>query len=699
MSDILAIALEYIGRGWSPIPVPHKSKRPLGEEWQNLRITRSTAPKWFNGGLQNVGVLLGEASDGLADSDLDCSEAIAAAPYFLPRTLCFGRASKPRSHWLYQSDLWQTEDTAAIQFKFITGKGKDRKEQMILELRIGGGNKGAQTVFPGSVHETGEPITWCDREAIVQADGADLKHRCARTASAALIACHFPSKGARHDAGLTIGGFLYRCGFSRPDTELFAEAVTIASGQPLEKVKDVRKAAREAWDEGSRPGGKARGFPALAETFGDDVAKNVAAWLGYEGIADQVNVPNSAKPNVQLSADLHSDLSNCERLLINSPLVEVYQRAGCIVRRGTAKGKNHAGEVVTFDRVARHNVNSFLSVMAQAITFLSPGKLAEERHPPREYSRLLLDRPEKDYPVLHGLISAPALRADGSVLDKPGYDERTGIFFDNRGVDFGSIPASPTKDDALAALRALIEPIAKFPFVDEASKSVQLARMLTGVCRTALPTSPLFGYTSPAARTGKSMLIDIACVLSHGHAAPVVAASSAIEELDKQLQAMVSSGDTIIALDNQDTDEALESNLLCQMLTQSVVKIRPFGQNQDMLDFPSLAVISTTGNNLAIAKDLTERTILCSLDAKMEIPGSRKFDFSPVAMALKNRAHLVRACLIILKAYVVAGRPPQGITSRIGVTWCGPLWSGSGPPILAKPGIKFAQATRTEASK
>src|SRR3712207_8239719 len=40
----------------------------------------------------------------------------------------------------------------------------------ILEVRIGGGGKGAQTVFPGSVHESGEPIEW-DRDG----DPADRK--------------------------------------------------------------------------------------------------------------------------------------------------------------------------------------------------------------------------------------------------------------------------------------------------------------------------------------------------------------------------------------------------------------------------------------------------------------------------------------------------------------------------------------------
>jgi Bifunctional DNA primase/polymerase, N-terminal len=186
----LETALEYIARGWAPIPIPHKRKKPIGEEWPGWRITKADAPQPFIGGLQNVGVILGEASGGLADVDLDSIEAVRAGSYFLQRTLCFGRASKPRSHWLYQSELWQTEDRATIPFKFVIGTGKDRKEQMILELRIGGGGKGAQTVFPGSVHETGEPIAWGEKENVARAEGDDLMQRCARAAATALLAAN-----------------------------------------------------------------------------------------------------------------------------------------------------------------------------------------------------------------------------------------------------------------------------------------------------------------------------------------------------------------------------------------------------------------------------------------------------------------------------------------------------------------------------
>jgi hypothetical protein len=112
----LEIALAYIARGWAPIPIPHKTKKPTLKAWQNLSITAETARQYFKGNPQNVGVQQGAASGGLTDVDLDCPEAIAGAPFFLPhRTARFGRASKPCLHWLYYTDLAQTEDKATLQ--------------------------------------------------------------------------------------------------------------------------------------------------------------------------------------------------------------------------------------------------------------------------------------------------------------------------------------------------------------------------------------------------------------------------------------------------------------------------------------------------------------------------------------------------------------------------------------------------------
>ena len=96
MNDALAAARDYIERGWAPVPVPFRTKGPLLADWQTLKINRETAPNFFNGAPQNIGIILGAASGGLCDLDLDCSEAIAAAPYLLPRTAVFGqRVSAP----------------------------------------------------------------------------------------------------------------------------------------------------------------------------------------------------------------------------------------------------------------------------------------------------------------------------------------------------------------------------------------------------------------------------------------------------------------------------------------------------------------------------------------------------------------------------------------------------------------------------
>jgi hypothetical protein len=150
----LDIALSYIERGWNPVPIPHKAKGPSGVGWQNRHIDAASAPRFFDGTPLNIGIILGPTSNGLTDVDLDCREAIAIAPYTLPKTnAIFGRASKRFSHWLYCTDLAVTTERATIQLK------DPRTKAMLLELRIGG-ESGAQTVFPGSTHESGELITW-----------------------------------------------------------------------------------------------------------------------------------------------------------------------------------------------------------------------------------------------------------------------------------------------------------------------------------------------------------------------------------------------------------------------------------------------------------------------------------------------------------------------------------------------------------
>jgi Bifunctional DNA primase/polymerase, N-terminal/Protein of unknown function (DUF3987) len=266
--NVLDTALGYIERGWRPIPVPAGTKSPVIKGWPELHIRADDATSYFANEC-NVGVILGNASGGLVDVDLDCPEALEAAPYFLPATpATFGRKSKRASHWLYKTDVASIDGRATIKFADPVSKST------LLELRTGG-DSAAQTIFPGSTHPSGEAIQWengAGHPSPVQAD--DLIRAVNRTAAATLLSRYWPSEGSRHVASLRLGGFLARAGLNNGEIKVFVQAVARSAHD--EEWRDRMRAACDGADAQERCG-----FPSLKECFGEPVAKSVATWMGY----------------------------------------------------------------------------------------------------------------------------------------------------------------------------------------------------------------------------------------------------------------------------------------------------------------------------------------------------------------------------------------------------------------------------------
>jgi len=97
-----------------------------------------------NATVQNIGVILGKPSGGLADVDLDCDEAVRLAPKYLPPTGCItGRTGQPGRHWWYIS---KDCETARHRDKLCKGEGAT-----VVELR----STGHQTVVGPSIHPDG----------------------------------------------------------------------------------------------------------------------------------------------------------------------------------------------------------------------------------------------------------------------------------------------------------------------------------------------------------------------------------------------------------------------------------------------------------------------------------------------------------------------------------------------------------------
>jgi hypothetical protein len=274
----LESAHSYLQRGWMPLPIPFKSKNPNFSGWQNFRITEGELATRFNGQSQNIGVLLGLPSSGLLDIDLDCTFAVALAQAFLPQTgAIFGRDSKRCSHWLYYSELATRKfsDPLADSNQSEAGRGKT----MLVEIR----STGAQTVFPGSVHPSGEAITWDSDNEPTIVDARELEHAVARLASATLLARHWPM-GSRNDAANALAGGLLRSGWSEDDTEHFIEAVCVAAGdeETRSRIKTVCYTHRKL-----AAGAHATGWPTLANIIGQSNVDRVREWLGLRSGEDR----------------------------------------------------------------------------------------------------------------------------------------------------------------------------------------------------------------------------------------------------------------------------------------------------------------------------------------------------------------------------------------------------------------------------
>ena len=305
--DASDYALEYVRRGWNPVPVLFKGKKPIGEGWPTRIIREADVRKHFNGAPLNVGVQEGVSSNGLTDVDLDCPESVVIAPFVLPKTeAVFGRASNRDSHRLYITNLHEGTYGAAIQFKDPMPKGNDT---MLFEIRIGGKNeagevKGAQTVFPGSVHESGEDIFWEETGEPAIVDGDELLRLARRLGACCLLARHWSGKGGRHDAALAVGGFLARTGLKPPEVKCLVEAIARAAGD--DEWRDRVKAAEDTAKAYSKDKPTC-GFPKLKEIFGEVIAKQVAEWLDYQSNNDDIG-------NDDISRDQSAKEESAEKL-------------------------------------------------------------------------------------------------------------------------------------------------------------------------------------------------------------------------------------------------------------------------------------------------------------------------------------------------------------------------------------------------
>lgn len=399
-----------------------------------------------------------------------------------------------------------------------------------------------------------------------------------------------------------------------------------------------------------------------------DLARRGATQGAVQRTLDGNEEPTN-KPTIRCDADLPGMVSQVLGLLERAP--HVYQRSGSLVVLSTSPATS-PHERRRIDRPEGSMTIKGLTegyareLLCELATWTKPKKVDGDwidapTIPPIEVVRALLaPRPHLGgVRVLTGFVEAPCIRPDGSLLTAPGYDVMTGLYH-HRSIDNIVVPDAPTHDDAKQAVARLLDVVSDFPFEQDCHKAAWVAGVLTTFARHAIDGPvPLFFVEAPQKGSGKSLLARSMSWIARGRDPAMSVWTNNDDEFRKRMLATGRGGDPLILIDN--VSGLFGGPTLDAILTNNgEFQDRVLGTNYN----ESVRIVATwvaTGNNATLTGDVDRRIVPIRLDPKDESPELRD-DFKHPDLQThvhKHRAELVSAALTILRAYILAGRPPQ----------------------------------------
>jgi len=203
--------------------------------------------------------------------------------------------------------------------------------------------------------------------------------------------------------------------------------------------------------------------------------------------------------------------------------------------------------------------------------------------------------------------------------------------------------------------------------VSDAALAVPIAAVLTIVGRPAIEGNvPAFGVDAPTRGTGKTLLTDVAGTIATGRRLSKITFPPSAEELEKILAGYARQASALFCWDNVTVPFGggpLDKVLTCG----DTVDLRILGQTS-VQTFRWRAVQLFTGNGIELCGDTSRRVLVCRLESPLEDPENRAdFKYPDLLEHVRhNRPRLVGAALTLLRAYVVAGRPPVAGVKRWG---------------------------------
>jgi hypothetical protein len=253
------------------------------------------------------------------------------------------------------------------------------------------------------------------------------------------------------------------------------------------------------------------------------------------------------------------------------------------------------------------------------------------------------------------------MRRDGSLVDRPGYDPESKLFFlPPEGFELSEIPERPTKKQVREAYKRLNEAFEEFPFDSPVNHTNALALLPAIGLRHLIPGSvPAFGFTATEIGTGKTKLAALPYLILNGNPVPISSwptERDADAEVRKVLTANLLSGAPFLLFDN--LSQAIQSESLAAMLTGSGYRDRVLGESRTV-EINEMPVVAFTGNHLMYGRDIARRFCTIKLDAKVPRPADRTGFKHPdlEQYVLENRPQLLADFFTISRYWAQKGMP------------------------------------------
>ena len=273
------------------------------------------------------------------------------------------------------------------------------------------------------------------------------------------------------------------------------------------------------------------------------------------------------------------------------------------------------------------------------------------------YSSLKINRSVRD---IVGIVRAPTFRADGTLVNKAGYDPESKLFYLANELDGIILPEKPTRDQAKVSMNNILrEILSDFPFATEDDRAAAIAMLLTMFARDLIPgLVPIFAVTANSPGTGKGLLIEACHHLVHGGPVETTSAVKTDDETAKTLLSYVRNGTAVLHLDNQKRGVPFGGPAVDSYATAAKAGGRVL-MTLDVSSALNRMIVTITGNALRFDGDTRRRVCLINLLTTQHRPhDGRMFRHESLLTYIKrNRKPHYKDLLVIVKAWIDAGKP------------------------------------------